>query len=264
MKKYLLALILASVLVLGLARSWCTVLAADTDAIAFPSTQTVDIDGKSVEFQCYALKDERGNDTNYIKLRDLADILDGSAAQFEVGWNGSITITTGVAYTKNGTEQNTPFSGPRSYEWTAVTTLVNGQTAELDTFQLKDDNGGAYTYYKLRDLGTALGFKVDWSSERGIYIETGTAAPKVETPATLPQTGNYNSNGWHIDYDILFKTLPSGQKLTYYVNVKSEKFHCPTCRTIKGGTTEEYWYQTSVDFSTLIQHDYDPCGVCLK
>ena len=147
--------------------------AATTPAnLAYASTQEVEVDGEKITFQCYALKDANGNDTNYIKLRDLADILNGTAAQFEVGWNGSITITTGKAYTKNGTEQNTPFSGNRAYEKTAVTTLVNGSAVALDTFQLKDDNGGGYTYYKLRDLGNALGITVDWSAERGIYIET--------------------------------------------------------------------------------------------
>lgn len=139
---------------------------------AYPSAQTVDVDGRAVEFQCYALKDENGFDTNYIKLRDLADILNGSAAQFEVGWNGNITITTAQSYTKNGSEQNTPFSGQREYEKAAVKTLVNGVGTTLDAFQLKDDNGGGYTYYKLRDLGAALGFTVDWSGERGIFIET--------------------------------------------------------------------------------------------
>lgn len=44
--------------------------------------------------------------------------------------------------------------------------------AALDAIVLKDDVGGAYTYYKLRDLGTALGFTVDWSADKGIFIET--------------------------------------------------------------------------------------------
>ncbi len=51
-------------------------------------------------------------------------------------------------------------------------TNINGQTAALEAIMLKDDQGGAYTYYKLRDLGTSLGFKVDWSAEKGIFIET--------------------------------------------------------------------------------------------
>ena len=37
---------------------------------------------------------------------------------------------------------------------------------------LTDDSGGAYTYYKLRDLGKALGFNVDWSAEKGVFVET--------------------------------------------------------------------------------------------
>ena len=139
--------------------------------IAYPSTQTVDVDGKAIEFQCYALKEGNGM-TNYIKLRDLADILNGSAAQFEVGWDGQVTVTTGQGYTKNGSEQKTPFSGNRTYKEATAKTLVDGKAADLAAFTLTDDNGGGYTYYKLRDLGTALGFKVDWTAERGIFIET--------------------------------------------------------------------------------------------
>ena len=142
------------------------------EGIAYPSTQEVDVDGKAIEFQCYALKDANGYDTNYIKLRDLAAILNGTAAQFEVDWDGDITITTGQAYTPNGTEHNTPFGGERAYQKITKPTRVNSVPADLDAFQLKDDNGGGYTYYKLRDLGAALGITVDRSAERGIYIET--------------------------------------------------------------------------------------------
>ena len=139
---------------------------------AYASTQTVLVDGKSVEFQCYALKDAGGNLTNYIKLRDMAAILNGTAVQFQVGWNGAVNIETGKAYTPNGSEMNTPFSGNRDYENATAATNVNGAPAALEAIVLKDDQGGAYTYYKLRDLGTALGFKVDWSAEKGIFIET--------------------------------------------------------------------------------------------
>lgn len=139
---------------------------------AYASTQKVLVDGKAVEFQCYALKDAGGNPTNYIKLRDMASILNGTAVQFQVGWNGAVNIETGKAYTPNGSEMNTPFSGDRGYETATAATNVNGAAAALEAIVLKDDQGGAYTYYKLRDLGTALGFKVDWSAEKGIFIET--------------------------------------------------------------------------------------------
>lgn len=145
----------------------------EAQSVAYPSTQEVDVDGKKVEFQCYALKDEKGNDTNYIKLRDLADILNGTDAQFQVGWkSGSVTITTKTAYTKNGSEQKTPFSGQREYEKSAAKTMVDGKEVTLDSFVLQDDAGGGYTYYKLRDLGDALGVKVGWTKARGVYLET--------------------------------------------------------------------------------------------
>ena len=139
---------------------------------AYASTQKVLVDGTSVEFQCYALKDASGNATNYIKLRDMASILNGTSVQFQVGWNGAVNIEIGKAYTPNGSEMNTPFSGDRGYENASAATNVNGAPAALEAIVLTDDQGGAYTYYKLRDLGSALGFKVDWSAEKGIFIET--------------------------------------------------------------------------------------------
>lgn len=149
-------------------------MVADTGStpIAYASTQNVLVDGKSIEFQCYALKDENGYMTNYIKLRDVASVLNGTAAQFNVGWNGNVNIETGKAYVPNGSEMSTPFSGDRAYENATATTNVNGKAANLNAILLKDDIGSGFTYYKLRDLGNALGFKVDWSAQKGIFIET--------------------------------------------------------------------------------------------
>ena len=132
----------------------------------------MEVDGKSVVFQCYALKDANGYDTNYIKLRDLADALTGTNAQFQVGWNGNVTITSHQPYTKNGSEQKTPFSGQRSYTRATAQTLIDSRSTDLAAFLLNDDNGGGYTYYQLRDLGRALGFNVGWSPDRGAFIET--------------------------------------------------------------------------------------------
>ena len=56
-----------------------------------------------MEFQAYALRDADGNDTNYVKLRDIAFALNGTEAQFEVGYDGIISVTTKTAYTAAGT-----------------------------------------------------------------------------------------------------------------------------------------------------------------
>lgn len=141
-------------------------------SVAYASSQSVLVDGKAVNFQMYALKDANGNLTNYIKLRDIASLLSGTVAQFDVSWDGAVNILSGQAYTPNGSEMTTPFSGDRAYTFATAPTKVNGKEIAIDAIVLKDDQGGAYTYYKLRDLGEALGFTVDWSAQRGIYIET--------------------------------------------------------------------------------------------
>ena len=130
--------------------------------------------------------DENGGLTNYVKLRDVAHVLNSTPAKFSVGYDGTISITTGEAYTSNGSEMSTPYSGDRAYKPGPGAVKVNGADVSLDAIVLTDDNGGAYTYFKLRDLGAALGFKVDWTGERGVFIETGAeAAPVQEAPKTL-------------------------------------------------------------------------------
>lgn len=161
--------------------------------MAYASTQSVEVDGRPVEFQMYALKDANGYDTNYVKLRDVAYVLNGTAAQFDVEWNRVVKVWPGWGYTANGSEMYTPYQGDRPYTQPGGVTLVDGEDRYLDAILLNDDNGGGYTYYKLRDLGNALGFTVDWSSERGVYIETQPAqddkAPEERTETdTLDET----------------------------------------------------------------------------
>lgn len=140
--------------------------------VAYATGYQISVNGSPVSFDAYALKDENGNDTNYLKLRDVAHILNGTSAQFEVGWDGSIVIDTGKPYTNNGSEMSTPFSGNQNYQISSNPVVINGQPAALDAILLTDNSGSGYTYFKLRDLGDALGFTVNWSAEAGITITT--------------------------------------------------------------------------------------------
>lgn len=139
---------------------------------AYASNQTVTVDGRPVQFQMYALKDANGNLTNYIKLRDMAYILNDTQAQFAVGYDGTISLTTGQPYAVGGTEMTTPFSGNRGYRGGAQGVKVNGTTVNMTAITLTDANGGDYNYFKLRDLGKALGFNVGYSNASGVFIET--------------------------------------------------------------------------------------------
>ncbi len=165
--KKLLSLALAAALL----ASPLSALAAET---AVATTQSVEVDGKAVEFETYALLDEHGYQTNYAKLRDVAYVLSGTDAQFAVDWSErkGISVTTGKAYKADGTEMDTPYEGDRACQRLDEATQVDGEAQHIAAIRLFDDDGDGYTYYKLRDLGQYLGFQVDWSAERGVYVET--------------------------------------------------------------------------------------------
>ena len=146
-----------------------TVESIPSTGTAYARTQTVKLDGKDVEFQCYAVKDANGNETNYVKLRDLAQALDGTKAQFNVGWDqasNKISIIPSTPYQALGGEGSTPYSGDQPY--TSVSddpVRFDGTSVNLTSFQLKDSGGNGYTYYKLRDLGQLLNFNVTWNGK---------------------------------------------------------------------------------------------------
>lgn len=133
---------------------------------AYASTQTVDVDGKPVEFAMYALN---GGSTNYIRVRDLAAALNGTSAQFNVGWNGNVTLTGKTPY--DGSTDKAPFATPMVYTVYTAPTYVDGKAVDLKAIQI-EYNGGGFTYYKLRDLAQALNFNVGWSADRGVFVET--------------------------------------------------------------------------------------------
>ncbi len=143
------------------------------EGIAVAKTQLVAIGDEKVTLNTYALLDEKGNPTNYVRLRDLAALLNGTEAEFDVLWSKAtgITIENWCPYDHpNGTEGNIPFTGDQPYTAYLEDTLVDGMALPLTAFQISWE-GGSHTFYQLRDLGRALNFNVGWTRERGLFIE---------------------------------------------------------------------------------------------
>lgn len=142
---------------------------------AYMRRQTIELDGHDVTLQTYALPGSNGGETNYVRLRDIASLLNGTNAQFGVDWDGNVVIVPDASYVPNGTELKAPFSGDRRYQKADAKTVIYGESIPFTAILLTDDQGGGYTYYKLRDLGKVLNFNVGWSNSRGIYIESNHA-----------------------------------------------------------------------------------------
>lgn len=152
MKKKI-ALILAGVLMM----SATPVLAAETVS-AKPTASKVLVDGKSKAFEAYNI-----NGNNYFKLRDIAYVLKDTDAAFSVGWSqaaNAIALDTSGTYAPTGSEMK--ISG-NTADKSAVASnsaiLIDGQKAPLKAYNIDGNN-----FFKLRDLGTALGFQIGWDN----------------------------------------------------------------------------------------------------
>ncbi|MCL2058215.1 MAG: hypothetical protein FWH01_04030 [Oscillospiraceae bacterium] len=138
--------------------------------VASPTDSTVLIDRGPVTFDAYLIE---GN--NYFKLRDIAYILVDTTKQFSVDWDDerdAITLTSGLPYVPVGGEMSGKGTGNKTPMPTTSKIYLDGREVSFTAYNIDGNN-----YFKLRDIGRAIDFNVDWREEM-IWIETG--EPYVE------------------------------------------------------------------------------------
>jgi hypothetical protein len=148
---------------------------AEPALTAKPTASSVLVNGKAEAFDAYNI-----NDSNYFKLRDLAYALSGAEKQFDVTWHAdidTIILSPGRAYTPVGGEMAAKGAGDKTPAATTSRVVVDG-TGELGYYQIEIKlaayNIGGNNYFKLRDIGEALDFEVDWDGTlQTIIIDTG-------------------------------------------------------------------------------------------
>ena len=136
------------------------VFITDVTSAVVPTKQALKIDGELKEAEIYNI-----NGANYFKLRDMAALLTGSAAQFSVdydGATGTVQIKTGEAYTSVKGDLTMPDAEKAASKAagamkSAQSLTINGEPAYLAPYNIGGNN-----YFALRDLGSALGFGVDY------------------------------------------------------------------------------------------------------
>ncbi|MCL2838003.1 MAG: BspA family leucine-rich repeat surface protein [Oscillospiraceae bacterium] len=130
---------------------------------AEPTAATVLVNGENVSFQAYHI-----GGRNFFRLRDIAYVLNGTSAQFNVGWdneNNAILLTTNQAYEIIGGEMVNTSDGVTIASSTAATIFLNGEEISFTAYHIGGNN-----YFMLRHLGYALGFIVDWDEETGTIL----------------------------------------------------------------------------------------------
>jgi len=139
---------------------------------ARPSAHTVLVDGELVAFRAFNINDE-----NFFMLRDIAYTLSGSYNQFEVEWDDellAISLTTSLPYTPVGGEMSAPEDVDNLADaWLSTASIyVDGEAVYLLAY-----NVGGNNFFRLRDLGEALGFDVDWDAEAATVLITTAPTP---------------------------------------------------------------------------------------
>jgi hypothetical protein len=195
MKKRILTLAIALIIILGIA---ATPALATSTLSANPTASTVYVDGAAKAFEAYII-----NGNNYFKLRDLAYVMNGTAKQFEVGYDNAtkaITLTTGKAYTPDGGEMANGDGKAKTASPTASRIYLNGKELNLTVYLIGGNN-----FFKLRDLMEAIDVFVGYDNatkaitldtSKG-YVPEGSATPTpTPEPAPTPEptpSGNIDS-----------------------------------------------------------------------
>ena len=136
-----------------------------TNPTAHVFRHKVTLNGAKADLAAYTI-----NSNNYFKLRDLAKALKGLDSEFEVKWNAAeqrIDLTSRTAYTAVGGEQAALPSGNKAATLTNASVYLDGKPLSLTAYSIGGNN-----YFKLRDLGDALGFGVDWNADTMTMILT--------------------------------------------------------------------------------------------
>ena len=153
-------------------------------ATATATSSTVLVNGENKTFDAYNIG---GN--NYFKLRDLAYVLSGTEKQFEVGWDSeknAISLTSGQLYTTVGGEMAGKGTGSKTANPMTSKIYLDGKEAQFAAYNIEGSN-----YFKLRDIGEAFDFGVDWdAATQTIRITTSKGygeADATDTPKKYEQ-----------------------------------------------------------------------------
>ncbi len=180
-------LILTGILMMGATPT----LAAETVS-AKPAASKVLVNGKSKSFEAYNI-----NGNNYFKLRDIAYVLKDTEAAFSVGWNqgaNAISLDTSAAYAPTGREmKGTGNTADKKAVASNSAILIDGQKAPLKAYNIDGNN-----YFKLRDLGSALGFQISWdTTSQTISIKTDPSTVVKPSEKTTLTAAEAKKMGFH-------------------------------------------------------------------
>ena len=150
-----------------------TAFAESKTVEAVKNTKKVTLDGEEVMVGAY---DVEGY--NYLKLRDVAAILNGKKCQFDVGYDKPtklITVELAKGYEKVEGDLAEIKDEKAKANIRVIKILVNGEEKEVKTALINENN-----YMQLRDLGSLVGLGVGYDKVNKVIMLKSDAEEKPE------------------------------------------------------------------------------------
>lgn len=171
-----------------------TAFAESKTVEAVKNTKKVTLDGEEVMVGAY---DVEGY--NYLKLRDIAAIINGKKCQFSVGYDEPtklISVELAKAYEKVEGDLAEIKDEKAKAIVSVKKILVNGEEKEVKTALINE-----YNYMQLRDLGSLVGLNVGYDEVNKVIMLKSDAGVKEEAPRYVmiksklyKDTGEINKN----------------------------------------------------------------------
>ena len=171
-----------------------TAFAESKTVEAVKNTKKVTLDGEEVMVGAY---DVEGY--NYLKLRDIAAILNGKKCQFSVGYDEPtklISVELAKAYEKVEGDLAEIKDKKAKAIIRVIKILVNGEEKEVKTALINENN-----YMQLRDLASLVGLGVKYDAANKVIMLKSDAEEKEESPRYVmiksklyKDTGEINNN----------------------------------------------------------------------
>lgn len=171
-----------------------TAFAESKTVDAVKNTKKVTLDGEEVMVGAY---DVEGY--NYLKLRDIAAILNGKKCQFSVGYDEPtklISVELAKAYEKVEGDLAEIKDKKAKAIIRVIKILVNGEEKEVKTALINENN-----YMQLRDLASLVGLGVKYDAANKVIMLKSDAEEKEESPRYVmiksklyKDTGEINNN----------------------------------------------------------------------
>ena len=148
---------------------------------------TIKVNGTKVKMEAYNID---GN--TYYKLRDIAMLMKDTGSEFGVEFDNSVklvSVTVPGVYAPVGGELKTGTNKAKSCIVSPWSVQVNGATVRCYVYSFQNNN-----FFKLRDLGNAIGFSVGYdNSSRTVTIDSAEYSGIIEDAGSIDNSGSIDS-----------------------------------------------------------------------